>query len=111
MPHEKDFLEEMIDVWTEKDPSFRATFEAVWQERELLRALARRREELGLSQTEVAARMGTSQSTLARLEQGDANPTLATVARLAKALGKKVEWRLIDADTPREKSYDRRAEA
>lgn len=101
MPDEKDFLEEMIDVWTEKDPSFRMTFEAAWQQRELLRALARRREELGLSQTEVAARMGTSQSTLARLEQGDANPTLATVARLAKALGKKIEWQLIDEDMPK----------
>ena len=100
MAEEKDFLEEMIDVWTEKDPSFRSTFEAAWQQRELLRALAKRREELGLSQTEVAARMGTSQSTLARLEQGNANPTLATVARLAKALGQKVEWRLIDEDTP-----------
>ncbi|HEU5367040.1 MAG TPA: hypothetical protein VFU69_01195, partial [Ktedonobacterales bacterium] len=30
----KDFLEEMIDVWTEKDPSFRATFEAAWEQRE-----------------------------------------------------------------------------
>lgn len=100
MAEEKDFLEEMIDIWTEKDPSFRATFEAAWQQRELLRALARRREELGLSQTEVAARMGTSQSTLARLEQGSANPTLATVARLAKALGQKIEWRLTDEDTP-----------
>ena len=101
MPDEKDFLEEMIDIWTEKDPSFRTTFEAAWQQRELLRALARRREELGLSQTEVAARMGTSQSTLARLEQGSANPTMATVARLAKALGKKIEWRLLDEDAPK----------
>lgn len=101
MPDEKDFLEEMIDIWTEKDPSFRTTFEAAWQQRELLRALASRREELGLSQTEVAARMGTSQSTLARLEQGSANPTMATVARLAKALGKKIEWRLSDEDTPK----------
>lgn len=97
---EEDFLEEMIDVWTEKAPSFRATFESSWQQRKLLRALAKRREELGLSQTEVAARMGTSQSTLARLEQGNANPTLATVARLAKALGQKIEWRLIDEGTP-----------
>lgn len=101
MPDEQDFLEEMIDVWTERDPSFRARFEAAWQQRELLRALARRREELGFSQTEVAARMGTSQSTLARLEQGSANPTLATVARLAKALGKKIEWRLTDEDMPK----------
>ncbi|HEY7356494.1 MAG TPA: helix-turn-helix transcriptional regulator [Ktedonobacterales bacterium] len=100
MADEKDFLEEMIDVWTEKDPSFRARLESAWEQRELLRALANRREELGLSQTEVAARMGTSQSTLARLEQGSANPTLATVARLAKALGKKIEWRLIDEESP-----------
>jgi ribosome-binding protein aMBF1 (putative translation factor) len=101
MPEEQDFLEEMIDVWTEKDPTFRDAFEAAWEQRELLRALAERREALGLSQTEVAARMGTSQSTLARLEQGGANPTLATVARLARALGQRVEWRLVDDGPPK----------
>jgi len=37
MAEEKDFLEEMIDIWTEKDPSFRATFEAAWQRHEMVK--------------------------------------------------------------------------
>src|SRR6201986_3397952 len=36
----------------------------------LMRELAQRRQEAGLSQTEIAARMGTSQSAVARLEGG-----------------------------------------
>jgi transcriptional regulator with XRE-family HTH domain len=52
----------------------------------LIQALARRRQELGLSQTEVAARMGTSQSALARLEAGEGDPRLSTVQKYAAAV-------------------------
>ena len=48
-----------------------------------LSALRRRR---GLSQTEVAARMGTSQSALARVESGQADVRVSTLARYAAAL-------------------------
>ena len=53
--------------------------------------LARKRRELGLSQTEVAARMGTSQSAVARLESGDADIRLSTLERYAAALGHQLE--------------------
>ena len=43
-----------------------------------------------LSQQELAARMGTSQSTIARLESGASKPTLSTLERIAKATGTKV---------------------
>jgi predicted transcriptional regulator len=52
------------------------------------------RSELGLSQTEVAARMGTSQSAVARLESGDADVRLSTLERYAAALGRRLEVRL-----------------
>ena len=48
--------------------------------------LVQRRRDLGLSQTEVAARMGTSQSALARLESGRSDARMSTVARYADAL-------------------------
>ncbi|WP_235593855.1 helix-turn-helix domain-containing protein [Rhodococcus ruber] len=48
-------------------------------------AAARRRQ--GLSQTLVAARMGTSQSAVARLERGDLDPRLSTLERYAQAVG------------------------
>ena len=45
------------------------------------------RRSAGLSQSELAARAGTSQPAIARLEQGRASPTLATLERLAQAAG------------------------
>ena len=52
--------------------------------------LVARRHALGLSQTEVAARMGTSQSAVARLEAGQADVRLSTLERYAAALGSMV---------------------
>jgi predicted transcriptional regulator len=50
------------------------------------------RHELGLSQVEVAARMGTSQSAVARFEAGDLDVRLSTVERYSMALGARLEW-------------------
>jgi predicted transcriptional regulator len=52
------------------------------------------RRELGLSQTEVAARMGTSQSAVARFEAGDLDARLSTLERYTTALGARLEWRI-----------------
>ena len=49
------------------------------------------RRDLGLSQRELAERMHVTQQAVARLEQPDANPELATVEKARKALGLKVE--------------------
>jgi len=54
------------------------------------------RRELGLSQVEVAARMGTSQSAVARFEAGDLDVRLSTIERYAQALGATLEWRIND---------------
>lgn len=53
---------------------------------------ARRRE--GLSQTAVAARMGTSQSVVARIESAGSDVRLSTLERYATAVGRRIEWRL-----------------
>jgi len=95
-----DFLDEVIADGTREDPAFPAMVEAALRRRELMRALAKRREDLGLSQTVVAARMGTSQSSIARLEAGEADARLSTIERFAAAIGHTVEWRLSDG-TPR----------
>jgi len=54
------------------------------------------RRELGLSQVEVAARMGTSQSAVARFEAGELDVRLSTIERYAQALGATLEWRIND---------------
>jgi len=60
----------------------------------LVRELAGRRQAAGLSQTEVAARMGTSQSAVARLESGIADVRASTLERYAAAVGGQITWKL-----------------
>ena len=62
--------------------------------RELLAELVKARQEGGLSQTEIAARMGTSQSAVARLERGDLDVRLSTLERYAAAVDRTVDWRI-----------------
>ena len=58
--------------------------------------LAGRRQALGLSQTEVGARMRTSQSAVARIESGELDVRLSTLERYAAAVGWRLDWRLED---------------
>ena len=60
------------------------------------------RSELGLSQTEVAARMGTSQSAVARLESGTADVRASTLERYAAAVGSEITWKLNRPGAPGE---------
>jgi ribosome-binding protein aMBF1 (putative translation factor) len=92
-----DFLAEMIAERTKANPDFPALVEAALNRRELLRALAAERQAAGLTQTEVAAALGTSQAQVARLESGNADAKLSTISRLAAVLGKTIEFQVKDA--------------
>lgn len=72
-------------------PGFREMSE---RRRALGDELAARRRSQGLSQTQVAARMGTSQSAVARLETGASDALVSTVERYASALGWQLRWSL-----------------
>jgi len=72
-------------------PGFR---EMAQRRRQLLAELAEQRRAAGLSQTQVAARMGTSQSSVARLEAGLADVRVSTLERYAAAIGTQLGWRL-----------------
>jgi ribosome-binding protein aMBF1 (putative translation factor) len=58
----------------------------------LIRDLVVQRQAAGLSQTEVAARMGTSQSAVARLEAGATDVRASTLERYAAAVGGEIHW-------------------
>ncbi|HEY2305233.1 MAG TPA: helix-turn-helix domain-containing protein [Streptosporangiaceae bacterium] len=62
------------------------------ERRRLVADLSAQRRSAGLSQTEVAARMGTSQSAVARLETGDADVRVSTLERYAAAIGSQLAW-------------------
>lgn len=72
-------------------PGFREIAE---RRHRLVAELVARRRALGLSQTEVAARMGTSQSAVARLEASAGDVRLSTVERYAAAVGHTLDWQL-----------------
>ena len=68
--------------------------EVAERRRALSDELVAQRVRLGLSQTEVAARMQTSQSAVARIESGDADVRLSTLERYAAALGQELNLSL-----------------
>jgi DNA-binding XRE family transcriptional regulator len=81
------------------DPEFRAAYDALDDEFAALDELLKARKAAGLTQTQIAKRMGVSQPVLARIEGSLGNrkssPTLATLRRYAEACGKKLVIRMI----------------
>ena len=56
------------------------------------------REKKGLSQRQLAERIGTTQSAIARLEAGNISPSLPTLDKIAHALGAEVSLSIVDLD-------------
>ncbi len=77
-------LEELHERWS-RDVDYRGAYERLEPEFEVARALIEARHRAGLTQTELAVRMETTQSAIARLESGRAPPSTRTLARVAKA--------------------------
>ncbi len=76
------------------DPVFPGFRDMAQRRKDLSEALVARRRAVGLSQTQVAARMGTSQSAVARLEAGEGDVRLSTLERYAEAVGLAIDWNL-----------------
>src|SRR5579863_164233 len=76
------------------NPKVKAEYDALAPEFEIAAELLRARLRAGLSQAELAERMGTSQSTIARLENGHRLPSTKTLLRYAEATGSKFHVRL-----------------
>jgi transcriptional regulator with XRE-family HTH domain len=75
----------------------RREYDALAEEFELLDEILKARSAAGLTQAEVAARIGTTQSVVARLESdiGKHSPSIATLKRYASALGYRLQLRLV----------------
>lgn len=68
--------------------------------------IATARERAGLTQAELAARAGTSQSSVARLEAGQGNPGFDTIRRLVNAAGFELQLNLVPRLVPRDAVID-----
>lgn len=83
-----------------KDPDYVAAYDALGEEFARARMIIGARAYANLTQAELAARMNTSQSSIARLESGRVRPSTRTLERLATATGMQVKISLEPARTP-----------
>ncbi|MCW5698543.1 MAG: helix-turn-helix transcriptional regulator [Rhodospirillales bacterium] len=83
-------VRDLHEQWM-KDPEYRAEYEKLGPEFEFIGALIKARAEAGLTQEELAHRMGTTQSVIARLEGGRVRPSTRTLERFAKATGTRLK--------------------
>ena len=77
-----DFLQEQL-----QDPEFRKEYEALQPEHAIVQAIIDARRNAGLTQKELSERTGIAQGDISKLENGNANPSIHTLQRLASAMG------------------------
>jgi len=86
-----DDMEKYLNERIENDDQFKK----IWQEdaikREVVKLIIETRIKEGLTQKQLAERLETSQSSIARLESGKGNPTLNFLIKLGNVLKKKLE--------------------
>jgi transcriptional regulator with XRE-family HTH domain len=96
-------LKKVATRWL-KDPGFRKGYEALEEEFAIASAIIAARTGAKLTQGELAEKMHTSQSTIARLESGTAQPSMSTLKRLAQATGMRLK---ISLEPKRRRKKDR----
>ncbi len=77
-----------------RDAAFALALEELRPERALMRAMVEARVRAGLTQAQLAQRMGTKQPVIARLEAGRRSPNIKTLRKLAAATGSLLVVRL-----------------
>lgn len=83
-------ISELHQSWL-KSPGYKESFDSTQTEFELARQLIETRIKRGLSQSELALKMGTSQSSIARLESGKSMPSMRTLSKFAKATNSELQ--------------------
>lgn len=77
------------------DPEFAAAWEDAREEFSIAREIIRTRVAAGMSQKELAEKIGTTQSVIARLESGAHTPSVSTLKRVAEATHSKLRIELV----------------
>lgn len=87
--NERKNIKKLHDEWS-KDPEYVKEYEALAEEFDIANALIKARSQANMTQADVAERMNTTQSVIARLE-GGANPSIKMLKRYAAATGTKLK--------------------
>lgn len=72
------------------NPDFKAEWDALEPEFQVVQAMLQGRKERNLTQKQLAEMTGITQADISRLENGESNPSLNTLKRLAEGLGMKL---------------------
>jgi ribosome-binding protein aMBF1 (putative translation factor) len=90
-------VREFDDWLTEKlkNPKFKRFYEEEAKRMSIAVKIAQAREAAGLSQKELAARMGTTLQAISRLESGNCSYTLRTLAKIAEVTGTRLKIDLV----------------
>lgn len=90
--------DEMVAKWM-SNPAFTAEYNAIAEEFGLLDEMLAARKSAGLTQAQIAERMGTKATAITRMESnlasGQSGPSFATLKKFAKATGKKLQIRFV----------------
>ena len=78
-----------------KDPKVLAEYESLKPEMEIVRALVSARLQQNLTQEQLAQKSGVRQSNISRIENGSCSPTIATLQKLAEAMGRRVQLEFV----------------
>ena len=81
-----------------KDSDFKKEWEALEVEFSIVQALIDARESAGLTQSELARRTGIAQGDISKFENGNGNPSIKTLKRLAQGMGKTLKIEFVDPD-------------
>jgi len=74
-----------------KNPEFKKEYDALELEYSIITQVLKKRLEKGLTQKQLAKKIGTKQSAIARLESGNSNPSVEFLEKIAKALDSKLQ--------------------
>lgn len=78
-----------------KNSEFKAAYEELEPEFNIIQAMIDARKEAGLTQKQLAEKTGIAQGDISKLEHGNGNPSLKTLKRLAEGLNLKLKIELI----------------
>ena len=93
----KEFLKEEL-----KDPELRAEYDALEPEFAIVQAMIAARRSTGITQTQLAAKTGIDQSDISRIENGEGNPSLKTLKRLAAGMDMKLKLEFLPVNDMQE---------
>ena len=81
-----------------KDPEFKKEWDALEAEFSIVQAIIDARESSGLTQSELARKTGIAQGDISKIENGNGNPSIKTLKRLAQGMGKTLRIEFVDPD-------------